>query len=179
MGHAIRVRGGVWGIKLTRTEEDARRLRDKCTAGPDRCGDLLSGFLGSDTPPLTDRQKDRILASAALHFATSKDCNRCPQALATACETAPDLLAMVARLEDSIGAKNGSGLVSALAKGVQATRANPKGDPAPNPRCAACGVEMHPFAATATPLHLENGQILCFVCIGSHVGPLRPRRDRD
>ncbi len=152
-------------MKKTHAERQAARLRDKCQSGPDDCGAMLAGILGGDTPPLTDRQRDRVLRAATLHFAGSMNCDKCPQGLADACELAPELIEMVRRRENMTRPKGKAGIVSVIARGVIASRGSDKGDPAPPPVCAGCGVEMHPFAAEPNPLAIEDGAILCFVCV--------------
>ena len=125
----------------------------------------MAGILGGDTPPLTDRQRDRVLRAAPLHFAGSMNCNKCPQGLADACDHAPELIEMVRRRENMTRPKGKAGIVSVIARGVIASRGSDKGDPAPPPVCAGCGVEMPPFAAEPNPLAIEDGAILCFVCV--------------
>ena len=152
-------------MKKTLNERQADRLRDKCQSGPDDCGAMLVGILGGDTPPITARQRKRVLRAATLHFAASMNCDKCPQGLADACELAPELIEMVRRRENVTRPKGKAGIVSVIARGVIASRGSDKGDPAPPPVCAGCGVEMHPFAAEPNPLAIEDGAILCFVCV--------------
>lgn len=152
---------------VIKSQAAADRLRLKCKAGPDSCGEILAALLGEDTPPLTDRQRDQTVKAAVVHFSRrlwglSIMCSGCPQSLATAAAQAPELLDLVESRERQTG-----GMVATIARGVVAMRRRGNPEPAPKPLCAGCGVEMHPFAATVTPLHLENGSILCFICVGN------------
>ena len=150
-------------MKKTQTEKAAQRLREKCAAGPDTCGQILAGVLGAETPPLTDLQRDRVLRSAALHFGIRRDCNGCPQALADACEEAPDLADRVARVELANRPKGKGGIVSVLARGVISSRRNPK-TPAPPPACSNCARPVPVRASTSEPVELRHGRILCGAC---------------
>ena len=104
---------------LTAAEEYAKRLRDRCKPSQ-TCAAIVRDLLGGMPAPLTDRQRERLIQGAAIHWAAST-CARCAMALADA---PPEVAERVRRRAQVLGRR--AGLAPALADLIVTVRKNRK-----------------------------------------------------